>query len=169
MTRPALSSPELHRNCIVHEIGKLGCMLMTNTSQNQRQTANDERQKKTVKKAKTVKTAKTATAAKDQRTANGQGRFDKSVTVCLCRSLSVFMNIVAIFQVNIQQHTHAVSRRKRINANVWDSRYGATRTRLTLSASVRLCQFQPVSICTQNATARTFSTVEHGSAAHFAS
>ena len=104
MTRPALSSPELHRNCIVHEIGKLGCMLMTNTSQNQRQTANDEGQKKTVKKAKTVKTAKTATAAKDQRTANGQGRFDKSVTVCLCRSLSVFMNIVAIFQVNIQQH-----------------------------------------------------------------
>ena len=98
MTRPALSSPELHQNCIVHEIGKLGCMLMTNTSQNQRQTAKDKRQKKTVKKAKTVKTAKTATAAKDQRTANGQRRFDKSVSVCLCRSLSVFMNIMGIFQ-----------------------------------------------------------------------
>ena len=54
----------------------------------------------------------------------------------------------------------------RTNANVWDSRYGETRTRLTLSASVSLCQFQQVSICAQNITARTFSTVEHVNASH---
>ena len=63
-------------------------------------------------------------------------------------------------------HTQTISRRKRTNANVWDPRYGETRTRLTLAASVSLCQFQQVSICAKNITARTFSTVEHVSASH---
>ena len=47
MTRSGLSSPELHQNCIVYEIGKPSCMLLTDVSQNQRakserQTANGE-------------------------------------------------------------------------------------------------------------------------------
>ena len=130
------------------------------------------------RKANGVHTAKTANTAKPARTgdngkrlANGQrptalrqvGR-----QVSLCRSLSVFMIIVAICQVTIQQHTHTISHRKRTNANVWDPRYGETRTRLTLTASVSLCQFQQVSICAKNITARTFSTVEHVSASHLA-
>ena len=187
MTRPGLSSPELHRNCIVCEIGMLSSMLITNVSQNQRAkserrtvTANDERQKKTAKSAKKSenmrrrrqrqrpgkrrtahgtrhgmqqaangkrhtahdeprttnrerqrtngkrkqrKTAKPATTAKDQRTSNSQRRFDKSVSTSLCRSLSVFKNIVAIFQVHIQQHKHnfaqKVDQRKCAGPSLW--------------------------------------------------
>ena len=94
MTGARLSSPELHPACIVYEIGK-------------EPRANGKRHTATLQHCNTATLQHCNTATLQhckRRTSNGQRRFDKSVSVSLCRSLSVFMNIVAISQVNIQ-HT----------------------------------------------------------------
>ena len=133
------------------------------TAHDEPRTTNRERQR-TNGKRKERKTAKLATTAKEPRTSNSQRRFDKSVAVSVGRSLSVFMNIVAIFQAKIQQHKHnfaqKADQRKCAGPSLWRDKKEID--------SVSVCQFRSVSICAQNTTARTCSTVEHVSASHLA-